>query len=57
MANTARETMRKLRQQRIKPRLQLWDTGIASGSAGELDMRKLRDQARERLKRAAKAAG
>ena len=34
-----------------------FSAGIASGSAGELDMRKLRREARERLKGATKAAG
>jgi antitoxin ParD1/3/4 len=57
MANTAREMTRKLRQQHIKRLRQMWDTGVASGSAGELDMRKLRRQAGERLKRAVKAVG
>jgi antitoxin ParD1/3/4 len=29
----------------------MWDAGIASGSAGELDMKKLRREARGRLRR------
>jgi antitoxin ParD1/3/4 len=57
MANTARKMMRKLRQQHTKRLRQIWDTGVVTGSAGELDMRKLRRQARERLKRAVKAVG
>jgi antitoxin ParD1/3/4 len=34
---------------------QMWDAGVASGSAGELDMKKLREDARKRLKGAKKA--
>jgi antitoxin ParD1/3/4 len=41
---------RELRQQDIKRLRQLWDAGIANGSAGELDMKKLRREARARLK-------
>lgn len=37
----AQEDNRRLRQ--------LWDTGIASGSAGEVGLPKLRDEARRRL--------
>jgi antitoxin ParD1/3/4 len=48
---------RELRQEDIKRLRQMWDTGIASGSAGALDMKKLRREARARLKGAAKAAG
>ena len=48
---------RELRQEDIKRLRQMWDAGIASGSAGELDMKKLRREARERLKGATKAAG
>jgi hypothetical protein len=36
---------------------QMWDAGIASGSAGEVDMEKLRREARARLKGAMKVAG
>ena len=49
-ANIVREGMCKLRQQDIKRLRQMWDAGIASGSAGELDMKKLRREARARLK-------
>jgi hypothetical protein len=41
----------------VKRLRQMWDAGIASGSAGELDIKKLRREARARLKGAAKAAG
>jgi len=44
----------ELRQEDIKRLRQMWDAGIASGSAGELDMKKLR---RARLKGAMKVAG
>jgi antitoxin ParD1/3/4 len=47
---------RELRQEDIKRLRQMWDAGIESGSAGELDMKKLRLEARERLKAARKAA-
>jgi antitoxin ParD1/3/4 len=57
MPNIVREGMCKLREQDIKRLRQMWDAGIASGSAGELDMKKLRREARERLKGAAKAFG
>jgi antitoxin ParD1/3/4 len=48
---------RELHQEDIKRLRQIWDAGIASGSAGELDMKKLRQEARERLKSAAKVGG
>jgi antitoxin ParD1/3/4 len=57
MANVVRKPTRKRREQDIKRLRQLWDAGIASGSAGEIDMRKLRREAHERLKSAAKVAG
>jgi antitoxin ParD1/3/4 len=57
MANIVREPTRKLCEQDIKRLRQMWDAGIASGSAGEFDMKKLRHEARERLKGATKAAG
>ena len=47
---------RELRQQDIKLLRKMWDAGIASGSAGELDMKKLRREARARLKRATETA-
>jgi antitoxin ParD1/3/4 len=40
---------RELRQEDIKRLRQMWDVGVASGSAGELDMKKLREDARARL--------
>lgn len=40
---------RELRQEDIKRLRQMWDEGVASGSAGEVDMKKLRKEARERL--------
>ena len=57
MANVVHEEMRKLHQQNIKRLRRMWDAGIASGSAGALDMKKLRREARKRLKDATKAAG
>jgi antitoxin ParD1/3/4 len=47
----------ELRQKHIKRLGQLWDAGIASGSAGKLDMKKLRREARAQLKDAAKVTG
>ena len=47
---------RELRQEDIKRLRQLWDAGLASGSAGELDMQELRREARARLEGAKKAA-
>jgi antitoxin ParD1/3/4 len=47
---------RELRQQDIKLLRKMWDAGVASGSAGELDMKKLRREARAKLKRASKAS-
>jgi antitoxin ParD1/3/4 len=48
---------RELRQEDLRRLRQLWDQGIASGTAGELSMRDLRREARERLEGAKKAAG
>jgi antitoxin ParD1/3/4 len=48
---------RELRQEDIKRLRQMWDVGVASGSAGELDMKKLREDARARLENTKKAAG
>jgi len=47
---------RELRQEDIKRLRQMWDEGVASGSAGKLSMKKLRKDARERLEGAKKAA-
>ena len=48
---------RELRQEDIKRLRQLWDAGIASGSAGQVDMTLLRKEARARLKDETKAGG
>jgi antitoxin ParD1/3/4 len=48
---------RELRQEDINQLRQMWDAGIASGTAGELDLKKLRRDARERLEGAKKSAG
>jgi antitoxin ParD1/3/4 len=47
---------RELRQEDIQRLRQMWDEGVAGGSAGKLDMKKLRKQARERLQGAKKAS-
>lgn len=47
---------RELRQEDIKRLRQMWDEGLASGSAGPLDMKKLRKEARGRLERTRKAS-
>jgi antitoxin ParD1/3/4 len=46
---------RELQQDDLHRLRQLWDEGIASGSAGEVDMRALRKEARARLDAARKA--
>lgn len=43
-----------LRKKDIKQLRQLWDFGLASGSAGELDLQDLRREARARLEDAKK---
>lgn len=48
---------RELRKEDINRLRELWDRGLASGSAGRVNMRELRDQARARLKGTAKAIG
>lgn len=48
---------RELRQEDIKRLRQLWDEGVASGSAGKVDMQELRRQARARLEGATKVVG
>lgn len=48
---------RELRQEDINRLRRMWDEGVASGSAGRIDMPQLRDEARTRLKRAKKAVG
>ena len=47
---------RELQREDIRRLRQLWDEGLASGSAGDLDMSALRREARARLATAAKAA-
>ncbi len=47
---------RELLQDDIRRLRQLWQEGVASGSAGELDMAALRIEARDRLSRAKKVA-
>ena len=47
---------RELQQDDIRRLRQLWQQGVASGSAGELDMAALRIEARDRLSRAKKVA-
>jgi uncharacterized protein YoaH (UPF0181 family) len=48
---------RELRQEDLRRLRQLWDQGIASGTAGELSMRDLRQEARDRLEGAKKVSG
>jgi antitoxin ParD1/3/4 len=48
---------RGMREEDIEHLRQLWDAGIASGSAGEADMPELRREARARLEGARKALG
>ena len=47
---------RELQQDDLRRLRQLWQEGVASGSAGELDMAALRIEARDRLSRAKKVA-
>jgi len=48
---------RELRHEDIKRLRQMWDAGVASGSAGELDLKKLRKEARKRLESRKRASG
>jgi antitoxin ParD1/3/4 len=48
---------RELHQEDIKRLRQMWDEGVASGSAGKQNMKKLRKEARERLEGVKKALG
>jgi antitoxin ParD1/3/4 len=48
---------RELRQYDIERLRDAWDKGLASGSAGDLNMQELRKEARARLKGARKASG
>jgi antitoxin ParD1/3/4 len=45
----------ELSEQEIERLRELWDAGVASGSAGELDMKLLRRDARAELEAAASA--
>jgi len=47
---------RELRQEDVRRLRQLWDAGMASGTAGEMDMPKLRGEARKRLEGAKKSS-
>jgi antitoxin ParD1/3/4 len=47
---------RELRQEDIRRLRSLWDRGIASGPAGEQDMKALRRDARQRLEGAKKSS-
>ena len=47
---------RELRQADVRRLRQLWDAGIASGRAGELDLDTLRQEARDRLARTTRLA-
>jgi antitoxin ParD1/3/4 len=47
---------RELQREDIRRLRHLWDEGLASGSAGDIDMTALRLEARARLATAAKAA-
>lgn len=48
---------RELRKEDINRLRELWDRGLAGGSAGRVNMRELRDEARARLKRTARVVG
>ena len=50
------QARRDLRQDEIARLRKAWDDGVASGSAGSLDMDALRREARQRLETARKAA-
>ena len=47
---------RELRQEDIRHLRRLWDEGVASGSAGEVEVTKLRGDARKRLAGAKKSS-
>lgn len=48
---------RELRKEDINRLRELWDQGLAGGSAGHVNMRDLRDEARARLKRTTRVVG
>jgi len=45
-----RDLKHELSQHEVERLCELWDAGVASGSAGKLDMKKLRRDARASLK-------
>lgn len=47
---------REMRQEDVRRLRQLWDQGMASGTAGELDLTAVRGEARKRLEGAKKSA-
>jgi antitoxin ParD1/3/4 len=47
---------RELQQEHVRQLRQLWQEGLASGPAGELDLKALRLEARQRLAASTKAA-
>jgi antitoxin ParD1/3/4 len=47
----------ELPQDDIKRLRQMWDEGVTSGTAGKVDMKKSRKEARRRLEAAKKAPG
>jgi antitoxin ParD1/3/4 len=51
------QVKRDLGQRDVERLRQIWDDGVASGVAGELDMTELRREARERLEVKKKASG
>ena len=48
---------REFRREDINRLRELWDQGLAGGSAGRVNMRDLRDEARARLKRTTRVVG
>jgi antitoxin ParD1/3/4 len=48
---------REFRKEDINRLRELWDQGLASGSADRVNMRDLRDEARARLKRTTRVVG
>jgi antitoxin ParD1/3/4 len=57
-ATTSEIVREAVRDWQLNERLrQMWDAGVASGSAGELDLKELRRHARERLESAKETPG
>ncbi|MFO1101073.1 MAG: type II toxin-antitoxin system ParD family antitoxin [Xanthobacteraceae bacterium] len=48
---------REFRREDINRLRELWDQGLAGGSAGRVNMQDLRDEARARLKRTTRVVG